>query len=102
MHYSNVQTGSEKLGIVNIFKKGSDNYLIVLSKSKYGSNDKREFPAINFDAQNTKFHPLFVAYKCGQDNSGLGSPIVFCDLPQRSQTFISERLLKECGNDACL
>lgn len=102
MHYSNVQSSSEKLGIVNIFKKGADNYLIVLSKTKYGSNDRREFPAIDFDAQAATFHPLFVAYKGGQDNSVLGSPIVFCDLPQISQAFISESLLKERDNDAGL
>lgn len=100
MHYSNVSSGSEKLGIIGIFRKTPAEHIFVLSKSKNGTNEKGEFPAIRINTQE-EFHPLFVDYKGDSANIELGAKTAFCDLPEGLQTKISEILFKG-SNNACL
>lgn len=96
MHYSNVESPSEKLGILAIFKKdgGNNDYTVVLSKSKHGTNENREFPMLvvtpDMQAQLT-----YAAYKGGDPNHHLGTKTPLCDLPDDMQELLKEKLLKK-------
>lgn len=96
MHYSNVESPSEKLGILAIFKKagGEHDYKIVLSKSKHGTNENREFPmlVVTPDMQTQR---TFTAYKGGDPNHHLGTKTPLCDLPEDMQELLKEKLVKK-------
>lgn len=96
MHYSNVESTSEKLGILAIFKKdsGDQEYTVVLSKSKHGTNENREFPVFNLTPDVTQSQFSFIPYKGGDSNHQLGRKTLFCDLPENIQTILKEKLQK--------
>lgn len=97
MHYSNVESPSEKLGILAIFKKndGEHNYNIVLSKSKHGTNENREFPMLVVTPDMQAQFTFATTYKGGDSNHHLGTKTPLCDLPDDMQELLKDKLIKK-------